>query len=1823
MATAPETDSAGAAASAEAEGLDSGNYEVIRGRLIELGRDLAKRANALNEERKEKFGGQELDSVGTQVIRTEHNCLARDIIAIGDVMVFGYNVFIGLKKETSLSEVLSLQKFSATDDGNYEFSAQPIEAIPGFLDDPGFQGEFRELYQYYKNARLLQLRRTETKVLAVFQVGERVDDVRVFRWELYPDGRVKYLDNRGDEDHVFPHSFDFEWDAVTREMQVQGKNPHVNIEDIVFVETVGGDLTIKVEDNTEDGLGVYREPVEDRNQSLGDAKIYYKVVGALVLLKVLPYREKDWRYLVFNTRAQSAVRIDALHFGCMELPEDHGIVFPGGYYLQTGEYKVFDAKVEDIEHIAKVQSPNGEDVLYVYHHREDGRYLLLPYNMIRKEISNFIQCDGYSLFDDGTMAVFRTKSAEPSRAHEMQIWQTPFMTQLFASQAPTDGSYLANIGNADLVRGISECLTIRRRIEHQEPTRQRFEDLARAVTRTIDGFYWLGREEVGDLKAPLKAIAGNVDLIIEEFEKVVVLKQQAVDALEDAKTKQVDLVRTLRPEGWKQVDQFMGALASLRTQRGHIITLRDTRYIDQEALDALEAEAVEQFDRVSHAAVEFLLDDEALKPLLTQLDALDKQIEPLEKATDAQPLAEDLDRINEGLDVISEVVSGLEVDDPTKRTTILEGIGDVFSSLNRVRATLVAKRKELMSAEGKAEFVAQFKLLGQSVSSALALADSPEKCDDQLSRMMVQLEELEGKFSEFDEYLGDLAAKREEIYEAFSAKKQTLLDARQRRASNLMTAAQRIVQGVARRAKTFKDASELNAYFASDPMVHKLTSLSEQLLELGDSVKGDEVASMLKSARQEALRGLRDRLELFDDSEGSGGPVIKMGNLRFNVNTQPLELTMVPRDGIMMAHLTGTDFYEPITDERFMATKAFWDQTLVSENRDVYRGEFLAASLLFAAEARTNGLSLDILHEAERAEGDGLLKLVRKIAGERYDEGYERGLHDADATEILRGLLSLTATAGKLRFSPRVRSMAALYWAGLDDDGLRDVLQRRARSLGRLLAAFSHSPAVAEFAEELGQGIGEALEADGIALGPTEAELAMAGEYLAEELRADRVTFTCSGDAAKLRDGLRKYLTDHGQLATFDQDMADLSLYPDRQFELCEAWVMAYVASDEALEALSGSVVEAVVLLVTDGALSWETSSARTFAEVSGLLGQHPRVSERKMTLRLDEFLARLKRFVSEVVPGYRNYREVLQNVLDDTRERLRIDEFMPRVLSSFVRNRLINEVYLPEFGKNLAKQLGAAGDKKRTDLMGLLLLISPPGYGKTTLMEYIASRLGLVFMKVNGPALGHEVHSLDPSEAPNATARQEVEKINLALEMGNNVMLYLDDIQHTHPELLQKFISLCDAQRRIEGIWRGKTKTYDLRGKKFCVVMAGNPYTESGEKFQIPDMLSNRADAYNLGDMLEGADEVFALSYIENAMTSNEVLSPLATREQQDIYKIIRIAQGEQMASTELSHPYSSVELNEIVNIFQKMFRAQEVLLAVNQEYIRSASMDDAFRTEPPFKLQGSYRNMNKIAEKLVSAMNAEELENLIKDHFKAEAQTLTTGAEQNLLKLGELRGQMSEDETKRWGEIKQVFQRTQRTGGKEGDPVTRVTGTLSLLGDQLSGIRESLMEAATLARSSASASAAQGDSDSGQSEALRELVEQLETSVTKLSKPKLDVTVKTEAPAAIGDMLSQQLELINQTLLPLARAAAHNLQEGRELHQLLVQLVSRAAGGGGGTGARKPSQTQQRAPIPTPAKRPAAGAAQADPQKRQTQRTAGRKPRNTPVMKRRDDGE
>jgi hypothetical protein len=136
-----------------------------------------------------------------------------------------------------------------------------------------------------------------------------------------------------------------------------------------------------------------------------------------------------------------------------------------------------------------------------------------------------------------------------------------------------------------------------------------------------------------------------------------------------------------------------------------------------------------------------------------------------------------------------------------------------------------------------------------------------------------------------------------------------------------------------------------------------------------------------------------------------------------------------------------------------------------------------------------------------------------------------------------------------------------------------------------------------------------------------------------------------------------------------------------------------------------------------------------------------------------------------------------------------------------------------------------------------------------------------------------------------------------------------------------------------------------------------------------------------------------------------------------------------------------------------------RDVVLRVNEEYIRSAGTADEYRTEPPFKLQGSYRNMNRIAEKVLPIMNDDELKNLVNDHYASESQTLTTASEANLLKYKELVGSQTKEETARWNEIKSTFNRRQLLGG-DGDPMQQIIAVLSTFREGLGAIQNTLVE-------------------------------------------------------------------------------------------------------------------------------------------------------------------
>ncbi|KAB2352739.1 AAA family ATPase [Actinomadura rudentiformis] len=1621
-------------------GLDHGTYEVLRARLAGQAAELARRAEALNARRLEVFGGTELRLVGTERIRTEHNCVPRDIVSAGrGLMLFGYNVFIGLKPETAVDDVFSLHRFVVDDGAGVGFEKAMADTLPDLLRDPAFERDFAELYRYYRQARLLQLRRLDGRLLAVFQTGPRLDDIRVLRWSASADGDFGYIDNRGERDHVFASSHDFEWTETTRDDHVLGRHPHISIEGEVFVETVGGTLTVKVEDNTESGHGIYSEPVDEPLQSLADADVHHARIGAMILLRIRPYNEVAWRHLVFNTRTKAVVRLDGIEQACRRLPEDQGIIFPGGYYLDTGVAKTFDTDVTGLEYERAVRSPNGEDVLYVFHSRDDGRSLLLHYNVIRKQVATPIVCHGYSLFEDGTLVVLRAFSDEPARVHPVQVWQTPYVSDAHAAAQPVGAGPLERVGNADLVRGISDCLSVARMVEEMSPSAEVFEALIASCVRAADFYHWLGEEELGDLLAPLGDVRSTARQVLEEYENVQALMGRAAEAVDQAAGQVGSLIRATDGQGPDSADAWVTRLAELRRAQGHLETLRDVRYVDVGRIDELAAALADEQDDAGRRTVAFLQTDGAFTGYHQEIERLTAESGAIATAAEAAPVGERLTAQTEGLEIVTEVVGSLDIADATIRTAILERVGEVLGGLNRARAVLDSRRRELLDVEGRAAFAAEFALLDQAIAGALAMAGTPDRCDEQLGRLLLRLETLESRFADFDDFVARLEAKRTDAYEAFSSRKQALLDERARRADRLNESAARILAGVHRRTAALASLEEVNTYFATDAMVARLRGVADELRALGETVRAEELEGRLKSARQEAGRSLRDRLDLYAD----GGSAIRLGRHRFAVNTQPTELTLVPQDGAMAFAVTGTDYRAAVRDEAFSATREFWDQPLVSETSEIYRAEYLAASILLDAE---KAATLADLHEAARTDG-GLLEYVRHVAGSRYDEGYERGVHDHDAALILAALLRLHTGAGLLRFPPAARAAAQLFWAYGTDEPARTTWTTRAVSLSRARAAFGRTVAVDDLCAELSRAIATFVDDMG-----TTGDTALAGEYLFEEL-ATAKGFVTSARARKLLRDFRAALGTRSD--AFDRDLQALSGSPAARHQLAEAWLASFVSTKPGTD---DDLPEAIALLLA-AALPRYDASAELTATVDGLVGAHPRLTGRTLVLRLDELLTRAGRFHKERVPAFRAYQRHRTELITAEQKRLRLEEHRPKVMSAFVRNRLLDEVYLPLIGDNLAKQLGAAGDAKRTDQMGLLLLISPPGYGKTTLMEYVAERLGLLLVKVNGPALGHAVTSLDPAEAPNATARQEVEKINFALELGNNVLLYLDDIQHTSSELLQKFIPLCDAQRRIEGVRDGSTRTYDLRGKRFAVCMAGNPYTESGTRFQIPDMLANRADVWNLGDVLSGRDELFALSHVENALTSNPVLAPLSTRDRGDLELLVRLADGDQTVRPDrLSHPYSQVELDQILSVLRKLLRVQQTVLAVNQAYMASAAQSDASRTEPPFKLQGSYRNMNKLAERIIPVMNDDELEAIIDDHYQGEAQTLTTGAESNLLKLAELRGRLTPAQSERWTEVKTAYLRAQALGGDADDPVGRAVGAIGLLADRMASIETAI---------------------------------------------------------------------------------------------------------------------------------------------------------------------
>jgi hypothetical protein len=174
----------------------------------------------------------------------------------------------------------------------------------------------------------------------------------------------------------------------------------------------------------------------------------------------------------------------------------------------------------------------------------------------------------------------------------------------------------------------------------------------------------------------------------------------------------------------------------------------------------------------------------------------------------------------------------------------------------------------------------------------------------------------------------------------------------------------------------------------------------------------------------------------------------------------------------------------------------------------------------------------------------------------------------------------------------------------------------------------------------------------------------------------------------------------------------------------------------------------------------------------------------------------------------------------------------------------------------------------------------------------------------------------------------------------------------------------------------------------------------------------------------------------------------------------MVKYVQKGNREGIEFEGNHTAQEIEEYRAVVKRMLYVRDALLKVNLEYIRSAAMEDAYRTEPAFKLQGSYRNMNKLVEKIVPIMNDDEMLTLLLAHYEGESQTLSSGAESNMLKFKEMIAAQTDEEARRWIEIKEAFNKDKIMQGSKDDPMVQVVAQLSNFSDHLKDMHHTIKE-------------------------------------------------------------------------------------------------------------------------------------------------------------------
>ncbi|WP_438287941.1 DUF7902 domain-containing protein, partial [Streptomyces niveus] len=227
--------------------------------------------------------------------------------------------------------------------------------------------------------------------------------------------------------------------------------------------------------------------------------------------------------------------------------------------------------------------------------------------------------------------------------------------------------------------------------------------LVTACARAADRHHWLNDAELGSPQGLLAEIRATAEQVLGEFETVRTLTRQAADALTESADRVAALVRRIRGEAPRGAADWVDRLTELRRAQGHLVTLKEMRYADAERIDGLVAATEGDIEAAARRAVAFLGRDDAFADHHTEVERLTADAAAITTVADAAPVAARLKEHAAGLRTVTDVVTGLDIGDTVVRTSVLERVADVLGGVNRARATLEARRSELLDHEGRAE----------------------------------------------------------------------------------------------------------------------------------------------------------------------------------------------------------------------------------------------------------------------------------------------------------------------------------------------------------------------------------------------------------------------------------------------------------------------------------------------------------------------------------------------------------------------------------------------------------------------------------------------------------------------------------------------------------------------------------------------------------------------------------------------------------------------------------------------------------------------------------------------------------------------------------------------------------------------------------------------------------------------------------------------------------------------------------------------------------------------------------------------------------------